>query len=131
MQNDINCDPTINDSTSISSTNNKVSHCVPLLKMQPHLRKGVVPQGVHIKIKQRNGKKSNTFVENLPKNLPKNLDIEQLAKKMRQTFHCNGCVHNDETGSSIQLFGDQRLVVKKFLISNSIVEETDIVIHGY
>lgn len=87
----------------------------------------VINSKIHIRIKQRNGKKSNTFIENIPSDL----DIEHIAKTMRKKFACNGCVHKDGFSSVIQLFGDQRVIAKKFLIENMIANEEDILIHGY
>jgi translation initiation factor 1 len=105
MQNEINFNPILDIKTSITATADKI----------------------HVRLQQRNGKKSNTFIENLPKNL----DLLQITKKMKHTFHCNGCVHDNESGSSIQLFGDQRQAVKQFLIDNSVAEDSNIMIHGY
>jgi len=105
MQDEINFDPILDLTNSLATTNNKV----------------------HVRIKQRNGKKSTTTVENLQKDL----DIQLIAKKMRQTFHCNGAVQSSDDGSHIMLFGDQRLAVKNFLVNNKIVEEANISVHGY
>ncbi|XWV26448.1 protein translation factor SUI1-like 2 [Tupanvirus soda lake] len=105
MQDEITFDPILDLANSLAKTNDKV----------------------HIRIKQRNGKKSTTTVENLPKNL----NIQTIAKKMRKTFHCNGAVQTNDDGSHIMLFGDQRLTAKNFLINNKIVEEANISVHGY
>ena len=82
---------------------------------------------IHIRIKQRNTRKSTTHVENLPINL----NLTSLLKKMKIIFGCNGSIQEVDGNKFIQLFGDQRLTVKNYLISNSIVDENNIVIHGY
>jgi translation initiation factor 1 len=105
MQNEIIIDPTIDLINSVSTYNNKI----------------------HIKIKQRNGRHCNTLIEQLPTGT----DLVLLLKKMKRMFHCNGSVQKTDNGSYIQLFGDQRVVSKKFLIDNLITDETNIIIHGY
>lgn len=98
-------DPTIDMISSISNMNNKI----------------------HIRIKQRNRRKNTTTIENLPVDM----DLEPITKKMKQTFHCNASVHTTDEGKYIQLFGDQRSLAKKFLMDNKISEESNIIIHGY
>ncbi|XWV25188.1 mimivirus translation factor SUI1-like 2 [Tupanvirus deep ocean] len=105
MQDESSFDPILDLTNSLATTNDKV----------------------HVRIKQRNGKKSTTTIENLPKDL----NIQLIAKKMRQTFHCNGAVQNTDDGNHIMLFGDQRLAVKNFLTSKKIVDEANISVHGY
>jgi len=105
-ENDIIFDPTADIMNSISTQNNKI----------------------HIRIKQRNGRKSNTTVEKLPEKI----DLAVLLKKMKKKFHCNGAVKQSPTEEKyIQLFGDQRLAIKKFLLEHSVVDETNVVVHGY
>ena len=87
----------------------------------------VESEKVHIRIKQRNGKKSITTIEGLHKDLDKLV----ICKDLRKNLHCNGSVQTVNNVIAIQLFGDQRLTSKKFLIDNSIVAESEIVIHGY
>lgn len=60
---------------------------------------------VHIRIQQRNGKKSLTTVQGLPKEL----SYEKILKTLKKDFCCNGNVVQDkELGKVIQLQGDQR-----------------------
>lgn len=77
---------------------------------------------IHIRIQQRNGRKSQTLVEGLPKDI----NIDQVCKAWRNTFHANGTV----TNGVIMIQGDQREGVKKWLLSNDISDEEHIVIHG-
>ena len=83
----------------------------------------VCNEKIHIRIKQRNGRKCITTVEGL-----KNLKLQLINQQMKNKFHCNGAIQSNEC---IMLFGDQRTNAKKYLIDNSIATETDIVIHGY
>ena len=84
-------------------------------------------QKIHIRIKQRNRKKSNTFIEGLSNDF----DLAKILQQMKQTMHCNGAVQKVDNITAIQLFGDQRILAKKFLVDNSIVTEAEIVMHGY
>ena len=105
MQNDFIIDPMIELANSISTYNNKI----------------------HIKMKQRNGRKKDTYIGQLPLGT----DLPLLLKKMKQVFHCNGSVKKMDDTECIHLFGDQRATAKKFLIDHSIAEETNIIVHGY
>tara|TARA_B110000014_G_C19609061_1_gene322483 strand:+ start:79 stop:396 length:318 start_codon:yes stop_codon:yes gene_type:complete len=83
---------------------------------------------VHIRIQQRNGRKCITTIQGLPEEA----DLKKLTKHAKRTFSCNGAVVIDEEeGKIIQLQGDQRENIKKFLIKENLVEETDIKIHGF
>lgn len=83
---------------------------------------------IHIRIQQRNGKKCITTISGFEKDM----NCKQICKHMRKLFCCNGNVdvHADH-GAVIQLQGDHRLLVKDWLIENTIVTDKDhIVIHG-
>ena len=78
-----------------------------------------------------------TTVQGLPSNVP----MKKLLKSFRkvlfygvslfQNFHCNGCVVDDEKfGQVIQLQGDHRADIQKFLVSKKIVKAENIRIHG-
>jgi translation initiation factor 1 len=82
---------------------------------------------IHIWIRQRNSKKNVTSIEQLPQEI----DHQTVLKKMRHSFHCNGFITGSKTGKCIQLSGDQRENIKKFLLDNSIACEDGIMIHGY
>lgn len=68
---------------------------------------------VHIRVQQRNGRKSLTTVQGLPQKL----DKKKVLKALKKDFCCNGTVVEDsELGSILQLQGDQRKNVSQFLI---------------
>ena len=83
---------------------------------------------VHIRIQQRNRRKSILTVQGLEDDL----DLKRICKAMRKTFMCNGTVLTDEEhGDIIQLQGDHRAAVKAFLIDQEIVEGEQIIVHGF
>ncbi|XP_057460875.1 protein translation factor SUI1 homolog isoform X2 [Actinidia eriantha] len=68
---------------------------------------------VHIRIQQRNGKKSLTTVQGLKKEF----SYDKILKDLKREFCCNGTVVQDkELGKVIQLQGDQRKNVSNFLV---------------
>ncbi|KAE8125623.1 hypothetical protein FH972_020406 [Carpinus fangiana] len=68
---------------------------------------------VHIRIQQRNGRKSLTTVQGLKKEYSYN----KILKDLKKEFCCNGTVVQDpELGQVIQLQGDQRKNVSTFLV---------------
>ena len=68
---------------------------------------------VHIRVQQRNGRKSLTTVQGLPQRL----DKKKILKALKKDFCCNGTVVEDpELGSILQLQGDQRKNVSQFLV---------------
>ncbi len=96
--------------------------------MEPITNNNINNNKVHLRIRQRNSRKSYTIIENLPDNV----NLSDLARDMRKKLSCNSFVKSDEIiGKYIQLFGDQRVAVKKILIDANIVHESDIIIHGY
>lgn len=88
----------------------------------------VVTKGiVHIRLQQRNGRKSLTTVQGLDEKL----DLGKLTKAFKKEFCCNGCVvENKELGRIIQLQGDQREKVKSFLADEEIAAKKMIKVHG-
>lgn len=88
----------------------------------------VVTKGiVHIRLQQRNGRKSLTTIQGLDEKL----DLGKLTKAFKKTFCCNGCVvENKELGRIIQLQGDQREKVKAFLTEEDIAAKKMIKVHG-
>ncbi|KAL8722254.1 MAG: hypothetical protein Q9225_001241 [Loekoesia sp. 1 TL-2023] len=68
---------------------------------------------IHIRIQQRNGRKTLTTVQGLPKKF----DQKKILKVIKKKFACNGTIVNDtEMGEVIQLQGDQRKDVQEFLV---------------
>lgn len=88
----------------------------------------VVTKGiVHIRLQQRNGRKSLTTIQGLDNKL----DLNKLTKAFKKEFCCNGCVvENEELGEVIQLQGDQREKVKSFLAEERIASKRMIKVHG-
>ncbi|KAJ8423363.1 hypothetical protein Cgig2_026781 [Carnegiea gigantea] len=83
---------------------------------------------VHIRIQQRNGKKSLTTVQGLRKDF----SYEKILKDLKKEFCCNGNVVQDkELGKIIQLQGDQRRNVANFLVQAGLVKKDHIKIHGF
>ncbi|KAE8075740.1 hypothetical protein FH972_014430 [Carpinus fangiana] len=68
---------------------------------------------VHVRVQQRNGRKSLTTVQGLKKEYSYN----KILKDLKKEFCCNGTVVQDpELGQVIQLQGDQRKNVSTFLV---------------
>ncbi|KAJ8754677.1 hypothetical protein K2173_010768 [Erythroxylum novogranatense] len=89
---------------------------------------------VHIRIQQRNGRKSLTTVQGLKKEFSYN----KILKDLKKEFRCNGTVVQDpELGQVIQLQGHQRKNVSTFLVQITsilfagIVKKDNIKIHGF
>lgn len=83
---------------------------------------------VHVRIQQRNGKKSLTTVQGLKQQY----DYKKVLKALKKEFCCNGSVVDDaELGNVIQLQGDQRKNVQTFLIQENLVKKEKIKIHGF
>ncbi|ONK74974.1 uncharacterized protein A4U43_C03F12010 [Asparagus officinalis] len=83
---------------------------------------------VHIRVQQRNGRKSLTTVQGLKKEF----SYSKILKDLKKEFCCNGTVVQDpELGQVIQLQGDQRKNVSTFLVQAGIVKKEHIKIHGF
>ncbi|KAJ4981458.1 hypothetical protein NE237_032295 [Protea cynaroides] len=84
---------------------------------------------VHIRIQQRNGKKSLTTVQGLKAEYK----CEKILKDLKKEFCCNGTVVVDQKlgGKVIQLQGDQRKNVSNFLTKAGIAKKEQIKIHGF
>ncbi|AFP65251.1 translation factor sui1 (nucleomorph) [Chroomonas mesostigmatica CCMP1168] len=81
----------------------------------------------HIRLQQRNGRKSLTTIQGLNEKL----DIEKITKTLKKDFCCNGCITEDPMlGKIIQLQGDQRENVMKFFLEESILLKKKVKIHG-
>ncbi|KAK8040438.1 hypothetical protein PG991_000226 [Apiospora marii] len=107
---------------------------------------------IHIRIQQRNGRKTLTTVQGLPNKFDRKKILKVIKKKFgKSTFSCsiswfylltwlfraacNGTIVNDtEMGEVIQLQGDQRKDVQEFLIDKKEGLELDpktIKVHGF
>mmetsp|Transcript_35036 Transcript_35036/g.89524 ORF Transcript_35036/g.89524 Transcript_35036/m.89524 type:complete len:115 (+) Transcript_35036:775-1119(+) len=81
----------------------------------------------HIRLQQRNGRKSLTIIQGLNEKL----NIEKIIKALKKEFCCNGCILCDvNLGKIIQLQGDQRENVIKFFLEQEIVSKKNFKIHG-
>uniref|UniRef100_A0A8C5RL99 Eukaryotic translation initiation factor 1 n=1 Tax=Laticauda laticaudata TaxID=8630 RepID=A0A8C5RL99_LATLA len=68
---------------------------------------------IHIRIQQRNGRKTLTTVQGIADDY----DKKKLVKAFKKKFACNGTViEHPEYGEVIQLQGDQRKNICQFLI---------------
>ncbi|KAJ7582861.1 translation initiation factor SUI1 [Mycena floridula] len=82
---------------------------------------------IHIRIQQRNGRKTLTTLQGLSKEY----DSKKLLKAFKKEFACNGTLVDDEKmGKVIQLQGDQRSHIFNFLVENGI-EKATIKVHGF
>lgn len=82
---------------------------------------------LHIRIQQRNGRKTLTTLQGLPKEY----DPKKLLKAFKKEFACNGTVVDDEEmGEVIQLQGDQRAKIANFLVEQG-MSRSSIKIHGF
>ncbi|CAD7702985.1 unnamed protein product [Ostreobium quekettii] len=83
---------------------------------------------VHVRVQQRNGRKSLTTVQGLPVGY----DKRKILKALKKDFCCNGHVVEDpELGQVIQLQGDQRKNILAFLVQTKLVKKDQIKIHGF
>jgi translation initiation factor 1 len=89
---------------------------------------GNTDQQIHLRCQQRNGRKCITTVQGLSESL----DLKRLIKTFKRTFSCNGAIKTDKDtdGKIIQMSGDQRHGVRKFLTDHEIVTENSIILHG-
>ncbi|KAL5054360.1 hypothetical protein RYX36_035042, partial [Vicia faba] len=79
-------------------------------------------QYVHVRVQQRNGRKSLTTVQGLKKEF----SYSKILKDLKKEFCCNGTVVEDpELGQ-----GDQRKNVSTFLVQAGIVKKENIKLHG-
>jgi len=86
---------------------------------------------IHIRIQQRNGRKTLTTVSGIPSKF----DLKKILKVIKKEFACNGTVVNDEkVGDVIQLQGDQRNNVRTFLTDKKAglaIPSESVQVHGF
>ncbi|OLY78899.1 Protein translation factor sui1 [Smittium mucronatum] len=83
---------------------------------------------IHIRIQQRNGRKTITSLQGLPEEF----DQKRLLKAFKKVFACNGTIVDDEDlGQVIQLQGDQRTNIRDFLVDEKIYKKEMIKVHGF
>eukprot|EP01023_Acetabularia_acetabulum_P032108 TRINITY_DN29_c1_g2_i3.p4 TRINITY_DN29_c1_g2~~TRINITY_DN29_c1_g2_i3.p4 ORF type:complete len:119 (-),score=19.22 TRINITY_DN29_c1_g2_i3:698-1054(-) len=83
---------------------------------------------IHVRVQQRNGRKSLTTVQGIKKEY----DFKKILKTLKNTYCCNGTIVNDEDGGQVlQLQGDQRKNVVEFLTQNKLAKKDNIKVHGF
>jgi len=88
---------------------------------------GAAANIIHIRIQQRNGRKTLTTLQGLPREY----DAKKMLKAFKKEFACNGTLVNDEeAGQVIQLQGDQRAKISALLVEEGIPQNT-IKVHGF
>lgn len=89
---------------------------------------GVQDNLIHIRIQQRNGRKTLTTVQGINPDY----DLKKIVKACKKEFACNGTVvEHPEYGEVIQLQGDQRNLIRDFLKKVGIAKEGNIKVHGF
>ncbi|CDJ62399.1 LOW QUALITY PROTEIN: translation initiation factor SUI1, putative [Eimeria necatrix] len=117
--------PRIHLCPSTSRTSASLTHS-PMTPPKPVVS-AVTLQRISFINQQRNGRKSVTTVQGLPKAF----DLKKMVRALKKEFSCNGTVIEDpEHGSIIQLQGDQRQAVKEFLEREGICGAEQLRIHG-
>ncbi|KAF1814485.1 eukaryotic translation initiation factor eIF-1 [Eremomyces bilateralis CBS 781.70] len=89
-----------------------------------------VERYIHIRIQQRNGRKTLTTVQGIPAKF----DLKKVLKVIKKKFACNGTIVSDaEMGEVIQLQGDQRKDVMEFLVDKDglQMDSKNIKVHGF
>lgn len=89
---------------------------------------GVQENLIHIRIQQRNGRKTLTTVQGISTDY----DLKKIVKACKKEFACNGTVvEHPEYGEVIQLQGDQRNRIRDFLRDIGIAREEQLKVHGF
>jgi len=89
---------------------------------------GVQDGLVHIRIQQRNGRKTLTTVQGLSSEL----DLKKIVRACKKEFACNGTVvEHSEYGEVIQLQGDQRTKIRTWMITIGLIKSDQIKVHGF
>ncbi|KAF4690735.1 translation INITIATION FACTOR [Perkinsus olseni] len=82
---------------------------------------------IHIRNQQRNGRKSLTIIQGLPKQF----SSKKILKHFKKEFNCNGSITEDpEFGKVIMIQGDKRKLVGDFLVHEGIAEKDFVKVHG-
>jgi translation initiation factor 1 len=83
---------------------------------------------VHIRIQQRNGRKTLTTVQGLSAEY----DFKKIVKVAKKEFACNGTVvEHPEYGEVVQLQGDQREKICQMLVKCGLVTHDQLKVHGF
>jgi translation initiation factor 1 len=83
---------------------------------------------VHVRIQQRNGRKTLTSVQGLSSEY----DLKKIIKVAKKEFACNGTVvDHSEYGEVLQLQGDQRENICKLLVTCGLAKQDQLKVHGF
>ena len=83
---------------------------------------------VHVRVQQRNGRKTLTTVQGIPFEF----DLKRILKVLKRDFACNGHIVKDEDmGEIIQLQGDQRSKICDFMLTQLGFKKNIIKVHGF
>ena len=89
---------------------------------------GVQEGLVHIRIQQRNGRKTLTTIQGLSAKY----DLKKIVRACKKEFACNGTVvEHPEYGEVLQLQGDQRHKICDWLTKTSLVKSDQLKVHGF
>ncbi|XP_062518699.1 eukaryotic translation initiation factor 1-like [Corticium candelabrum] len=90
--------------------------------------KGVQSGHIHIRIQQRNGRKTLTTVQGISDDY----DKKKLVRYAKREFACNGTVvEHPEYGEVLQFQGDQRNNIATFLTRIGLCTEEQLKMHGF
>lgn len=83
---------------------------------------------VHIRIQQRNGRKTLTTVQGLSAEY----DLKKIVRACKKEFACNGTViEHPEYGEVLQLQGDQRENICQWLTKSGLAKPDQLKVHGF
>lgn len=83
---------------------------------------------IHIRVQQRNGRKTLTTVQGISDDYCK----KKIVKQCKKEFACNGTVvDHPEYGEVIQLQGDQRNNICQFITAVGIAKKEQLKLHGF
>ncbi|XP_021573515.1 eukaryotic translation initiation factor 1-like isoform X1 [Carlito syrichta] len=83
---------------------------------------------IHIRIQQRNGRKTLTTVQGIADDY----DKKKLVKAFKKKFACSGTViEHTEYGEVIQLQGNQCKNICQFLVEIGLAKEDQLKVHGH
>lgn len=83
---------------------------------------------VHIRIQQRNGRKTLTTVQGLSAEY----DLKKIVRACKKEFACNGTViEHPEYGEVLQLQGDQRENICQWLTKSGLAKSDQLKVHGF
>jgi len=83
---------------------------------------------IHIRIQQRNGRKTLTTVQGISDDY----DKKKICKTFKKEFACNGTiVVHSEWGEVLQMQGDQRQNIANFLVDVGLAKKNQLKVHGF